>query len=111
MCVTKLRNFLASKHMNCNFIETTNCIIVSRRLISQLIIFNLCLFCKFFVDFLKILNFLDVDECATNRYNCHSQATCKNNPGGFSCTCNNGYQGNGIECFAGKFALLSCMQK
>ena len=30
--------------------------------------------------------------------NCDTNAMCTNNDGGFDCTCNPGYDGNGITC-------------
>lgn len=41
---------------------------------------------------------VDVNECATGQNNCHSNASCANTPGGFTCTCNAGYIGDGITC-------------
>ena len=29
---------------------------------------------------------------------CHQQATCTDTDGSYSCTCNSGYTGNGLEC-------------
>ena len=41
----------------------------------------------------------DIDECAQNNLNeCDDNAACTNNAGGYFCTCNNGYQGNGFTC-------------
>ena len=40
----------------------------------------------------------DVDECDNNNGNCHSQAKCTNTPGSFTCTCLDGYYGDGITC-------------
>ncbi|CAH1259011.1 LTBP4 [Branchiostoma lanceolatum] len=40
----------------------------------------------------------DIDECSETLHNCHSDATCSNNAGNFSCACNSGYQGNGTSC-------------
>ena len=48
----------------------------------------------------SIRYYLDIDECATN--NCDFNATCTNTPGSFTCTCNQGYTGNGTTC-EGKF--------
>ena len=43
--------------------------------------------------------FLDnVDECALKTHNCHADATCKDNIGSFTCTCKNGFSGNGTSC-------------
>ncbi|XP_078381942.1 uncharacterized protein LOC144664648 isoform X2 [Oculina patagonica] len=38
----------------------------------------------------------DLNEC--DREMCHQFATCVNSRGSFSCTCNQGYSGNGFEC-------------
>ena len=45
----------------------------------------------------------DVNECTNTNplhstNNCHSDATCTNNDGGFSCACNAGYDGDGVTC-------------
>lgn len=45
----------------------------------------------------------DVNECKPNKQgqlfsNCNTYATCKNTIGGFSCTCNTGYTGDGVTC-------------
>jgi EGF domain/RTX calcium-binding nonapeptide repeat (4 copies) len=41
---------------------------------------------------------VDIDECAENRDNCDANATCSNTAGGFTCTCNTGFEGNGVTC-------------
>ena len=45
-----------------------------------------------------LLNYVDVDECATSTHNCHGVAHCLNNPGSFSCECRKDYIGDGIAC-------------
>eukprot|EP00058_Branchiostoma_floridae_P002560 XP_002588048.1 hypothetical protein BRAFLDRAFT_83028 [Branchiostoma floridae] len=40
----------------------------------------------------------DVDECATGTDNCHEDASCTDTDGSFTCTCNDGYTGNGLLC-------------
>ena len=40
----------------------------------------------------------DVDECARNLHNCSMNANCTDNPGNYTCTCNEGYDGNGFNC-------------
>ena len=41
----------------------------------------------------------DVDECESpDLNNCHADAQCTNSKGNFTCTCNPGYTGDGINC-------------
>jgi hypothetical protein len=45
----------------------------------------------------------DVDECSVEsseelRHNCHGNANCTNTEGSFVCNCNEGYDGDGINC-------------
>lgn len=39
---------------------------------------------------------LDIDECQAGY--CHRNASCKNMPNSFSCTCDAGFSGNGTYC-------------
>ena len=39
---------------------------------------------------------LDIDECALGI--CSQDSTCNNTEGGFNCSCNNGFYGDGINC-------------
>ena len=48
----------------------------------------------------------DDDECLMGTHNCDSSATCSNTIGGFSCSCNLGYSGNGLTCSGTFFFLL-----
>jgi hypothetical protein len=41
---------------------------------------------------------LDIDECALGSAGCDADATCTNANGGFSCTCDEGYFGDGFDC-------------
>ena len=45
----------------------------------------------------------DIDECNEDpgsdySHNCHVDATCTNTAGSFTCACNTGYSGNGVDC-------------
>ncbi len=41
----------------------------------------------------------DFDECNTvGHNNCDVNAICENTVGGFTCTCNTGYNGDGVSC-------------
>ena len=41
---------------------------------------------------------VDIDECADESHNCDTNAQCTDTDGSFSCACNSGYSGNGVEC-------------
>ena len=43
-------------------------------------------------------NYTDIDECSSNKDNCHDNAECTNTRGGFICKCNTGYSGDGVTC-------------
>ena len=43
----------------------------------------------------------DVDECVQGTRNCHTNATCSNTVGTFTCACNEGYTGDGVNTCAG----------
>ena len=38
----------------------------------------------------------DIDECVREEPPCHTSAVCLNNEGSFTCTCAEGYEGDGI---------------
>ena len=40
----------------------------------------------------------DLNECSRDKYYCHQVASCTNYRGSFTCTCEQGYFGNGFEC-------------
>lgn len=44
------------------------------------------------------LTFSDIDECASGTHNCHGVAHCYNNAGSFTCSCREGYSGDGLTC-------------
>ncbi len=40
----------------------------------------------------------DIDECSDMSDNCNPNATCENTVGSFTCTCNAGFTGDGVNC-------------
>ncbi|CAH1250407.1 MATN2 [Branchiostoma lanceolatum] len=50
---------------------------------------------------------VDLNECARGTDNCHVHASCTNTNGGFSCSCDAGYTGNGVTCRAVQCPTLS----
>ena len=40
--------------------------------------------------------YVDFDECIHEVDNCHEQANCTNTFGSFECTCNAGFEGDGV---------------
>jgi hypothetical protein len=43
-------------------------------------------------------NILDIDECEPAMHECDGNATCNNTRGGYNCSCDNGFSGNGYDC-------------
>ena len=44
------------------------------------------------------MHFIDIDECTAQFDNCHENAACNNTFGSFECTCNAGFEGDGVNC-------------
>ena len=42
--------------------------------------------------------YLDMNECTLGNHRCHFKASCKNIIGSYTCTCNEGFTGNGTIC-------------
>ena len=45
-----------------------------------------------------ICSLSEINECTSGTHNCHSNATCTNTDGSFTCACVTGYTGNGVTC-------------
>ena len=60
---------------------------------------------EYFTDSMHISQSLhaDIDECELRIDNCHVNATCVDVVGSFVCTCNNGFDGDGVDCTSMKF--------
>ena len=48
-----------------------------------------------------------MDECTDMTDNCNDNATCTNAEGSFMCTCNAGYNGDGVMCVGKWDAIIS----
>ena len=55
---------------------------------------------KFTTDFkpCSIFFLLDIDECSAESSPCDENADCVNSNGSYSCTCKQGFTGDGITC-------------
>ena len=52
---------------------------------------NVCLITQTFV-------IADIDECSNASHKCHPNANCTNTVGSHSCSCKEGFSGNGRSC-------------
>ena len=62
---------------------------------------------KYVLAIYILLYFIDIDECETGTDNCDVNATCTNRVGNFTCTCNQGYHGDGVSC-DGRLSYIHC---
>lgn len=51
--------------------------------------------CYFYID---CVFFIDINECEMGSHRCNVNAKCQNTVGGYNCSCNVGYTGNGFHC-------------
>ena len=58
--------------------------------------------------YVKTYCFVDVDECLDSKV-CHSDATCNNVYRGYTCQCNAGYSGDGINCLGKLTHYKTCL--
>ena len=52
---------------------------------------------------LYMFSIADNDECADGTDVCSANATCYNTDGGYNCSCNSGYEGDGVNCSSKHF--------
>ncbi|CAH3150626.1 unnamed protein product [Pocillopora meandrina] len=50
----------------------------------------------------------DRNECIDNSHDCHAKAVCNNTEGSFTCSCTEGYQGNGRNCTEFRLSRTQC---
>ena len=55
---------------------------------------------------MKSMSLADIDECELGIDNCHVNATCADVIGSFICTCNNGFDGDGVNCTSRKLLCI-----
>ena len=51
---------------------------------------------------------LDIDECTNGVHDCHQDADCENTAGSFTCSCEDGFAGDGRQC-TGEISLLNIL--
>ena len=57
------------------------------------------------------MEIVEVNECDDGNHNCHSEAACTDTVASFTCSCNQGYSGDGVLCEGNKILkYLSTMQ-
>ena len=60
---------------------------------------------------LLVLLSVDIDECELEGDDCHMYATCTDTIGSFECTCNSGFDGDGVNCTSMYANLKICCVK
>jgi len=78
--------------------------------VVMVFIYFLSLFILSFIHFFEKKK-IDINECSTNNGGCSTNALCTNNPGSFSCSCKNGFDGNGTTCNGNDFFVSFFFQK
>ena len=53
-------------------------------------------------------SYLDLNECLNEPGPCHTNATCTDKLGGFTCACKPGFTGNETMCKGREFILNNC---
>lgn len=91
-------NILGSYSCTCNIGFTGNGTICKGTVIYQQIDVPIHLMgSECYYSFFKTA-VLDQDECLLKFHSCHFNATCTNTIGSYTCTCNDGFLGNGTMC-------------
>ena len=56
---------------------------------------------------LKICFCADIDECSSMDNPCHTNASCTNTNGSYTCECVSGFTGNGTICASKKMSMVA----
>ena len=80
---TPMKDWLSCNQLNKERVNFKNCFM--RTLSASCLVFRVC-------D-------KDVDECSDpSKHKCSKEATCTDTVGSFICSCNAGFNGNGVSC-------------
>ena len=71
--------------------------ITFNRLLTIPVIMHLMYFLPFLPSYYHFCT-ADVNECTSHDDICHDNAACQNTQGGYTCSCNHGYIGDGFSC-------------
>ena len=63
--------------------------------IAVCLYYPVCIWCLYNAVLLPLP---DDDECTDGSNNCNKNAICDNTVGSFTCTCKEGYSGDGVDC-------------
>ena len=47
---------------------------------------------------ISLFSLKDINECTEDTHSCDGNASCTNTIGSYNCTCNFGYEGDGLNC-------------
>ena len=71
---------------------------------TQVMVYNLCGKLTKELILPSIFLITDIDECQLGLHSCHAQAQCVNVPSSYSCSCLQGYTGDGKSSCNGEFS-------
>ena len=60
---------------------------------------------------MQFVFYADINECESEENNCHENANCTNTEGSFTCSCNPGYTGDGVNCTSKRPCLSGGMER
>ena len=60
-----------------------------------------------FLNTVSVMFWVDINECSAGTDMCASNSTCTNTEGGYNCSCDTGYHGDGFMCNSEPHNLFS----